>query len=140
MDSLLKEGDIELFSNPLELRKNPNNDYYESSLNIINKTRHYLIFKIYINQKLSLYNVHPSTSFLKPNSQINVQVRKYNKEEEEENIEMSDNENEINASSKKKQKEAINKKVKINVEHSSIKEKEKAALELLKMKNKLFGQ
>ena len=85
MDSLLKEGDIELFSNPLELRKNPNNDYYESSLNIINKTRHYLIFKIYINQKLSLYNVHPSTSFLKPNSQINVQVRKYNKEEEEEN-------------------------------------------------------
>ena len=85
MDSLLKEGDIELFSNPLELRKNPNNDYYESSLNITNKTRHYLIFKIYINQKLSLYNVHPSTSFLKPNSQINVQVRKYNKEEEEEN-------------------------------------------------------
>ena len=66
----------------------------------------------------------------------------YNKEEEEEeeNIEMSDNENEINTSSKKKQKEAINKKVKINVEHSSIKEKEKAALELLKMKNKLFGQ
>ena len=55
----------------------------------------------------------------------------YNINIEEENIN-----NEINTSSNK-----INnsKKININVEHSSIKEKEKAALELLKMKNKLFN-
>jgi hypothetical protein len=85
MDSMLKEGDIELFSNPLELRKNNNNDYYESNLSITNKSNHYIIFKIYINQKSSLYNVNPSTSFLKPNNQINIQVRKYDKEEKDEN-------------------------------------------------------
>ena len=52
------------------------------------------------------------------------------------NIEEENINNEINTSSNK-----INnsKKININVEHSSIKEKEKAALELLKMKNKLFS-
>jgi hypothetical protein len=85
MDSLLKEGDIELFSNPLELKKNNDTDYYQSILCITNKSNHYIIFKIYINQKPSLYNVNPSTSFLKPNNQINIQVRKYDKEEKDEN-------------------------------------------------------
>ncbi len=85
MDSMLKEGDIELFSNPLELRKNNNNDYYESNLSITNKSNHYIIFKIYVNQKQSNYNVNPSTSFLKPNSQLNVQVRKNITENIEEN-------------------------------------------------------
>ena len=85
MDSLLKEGDIELFSNPLELKKNNDTDYYQSILCITNKSNHYIIFKIYINQKSSLYNVNPSTSFLKPNNQINIQVRKYDKEEKDEN-------------------------------------------------------
>ena len=85
MDSLLKEGDIELFSNPLELKKNNDTDYYQSILCITNKSNHYIIFKIYINQKSSLYNVNPSTSFLKPNNQINIQVRKFEQEEENEN-------------------------------------------------------
>ena len=83
---MLKEGDIELFSNPLELKKNNDNDnFYQSILTITNKSNHYIIFKIYINQKSSLYNVNPSTSFLKPNNQINIQVRKYDKEEKDEN-------------------------------------------------------
>ena len=73
------------------------------------------------------------------NEEDNKKEYEEEEEDEEENIEMSDNESEIITSSKKKQKEIINKKVKINVEHSSIKEKEKAALELLKMKNKLFS-
>ena len=52
------------------------------------------------------------------------------------NIEEDNINNEINTSSNK-----LNdiKKININVEHSTIKEKEKAALELLKMKNKLFS-
>ena len=82
---MLKEGDIELFSNPLELRKNNDNDYYESNLSITNKSNHYIIFKIYVNQKQSHYNVNPSTSFLKPNSQLKVQVRKNITENIEEN-------------------------------------------------------
>ena len=86
MDSLLKEGDIELFSNPLELKKNNYNNYYQSILSITNNSNHYIIFKIYINQKkTSLYNVNPSTSFLKPNNQININVRKLEQEEEDEN-------------------------------------------------------
>ena len=85
MDSMLKEGDIELFSNPLELRKNNNNDYYESNLSITNKSNHYIIFKIYVNQKQSNYNVNPSTSFLKQKSQLNVQIRKNITENIEEN-------------------------------------------------------
>ena len=83
---MLNEGDIELFSNPIELRKHNDNNYYQSILSITNKSNNFIIFKIYINQKSSSYNVHPSTSFLKPNSQTNVNIRKYIKEEENENI------------------------------------------------------
>ena len=83
---MLEEGDIELFSNPLKLRKNKENDYFQSNLSITNKSNNYVIFKIYINQKSSSYKVHPTTSFLKPKSQINVNVRKYNKEEQNENL------------------------------------------------------
>ena len=70
---MLEEGDIELFSNPLKLRKNKENDYFQSNLSITNKSNNYVIFKIYINQKSS-------------KSQINVNVRKYNKEEQNENL------------------------------------------------------
>ena len=83
---MLKEGDIELFSNPLELRKNNDKDYFQSYLSITNKSNNYIIFKIYINKKSSSYNVYPSTSFLKPKSQTNVIIRKYNKKQQNENI------------------------------------------------------
>ena len=55
--------------------------------------------------------------------------------EEEDNEESSKSEDEINYSVEEEPKE----KIKINVEKSSLKEKENAALELLKKKNKLFG-
>ena len=55
--------------------------------------------------------------------------------EEEDNEESSKSEDEVNYSVEEEPKE----KIKINVEKSSIKEKENAALELLKKKNKLFG-
>lgn len=56
------------------LKKNPNN-FYDDTIEIINLTESFLIYKIFVNVK-GIYSTTPASSYVKPKESINVYIKR----------------------------------------------------------------
>jgi hypothetical protein len=66
---------LEIFPNKIVLSKTFDQNFYEARLNLTNLTNQYLVFKVYIN-KNTIYSANPSTSFIKPQDSVVVNVKR----------------------------------------------------------------
>jgi hypothetical protein len=69
-------------------KKNENNTItFQSYVTLKNNTDKYLLFKVYINKK-KIYSTSPSTSFIKPNGEMQVFLKRVDNGEENFNNEL----------------------------------------------------
>lgn len=72
---------VKIYPNPLIIHRESPTSYFPSKIHIKNISKDYLVFNIYMTKLLlPLYKINPCCSYIAPNSELEINIKRYNKE------------------------------------------------------------